>query len=94
MQRASCTGQRRLHLPGYSWIPMIRAFRGGKVVAAASDGAASSGEGEKGNKDRVLPIISISYCWTTGAHPDPMGKQLAVVAATLEQEHPKYMRFL
>ena len=43
-----------------------------------------------GNKDGVLPIIAISFCWDTAAHPDPQGKQLATVAATLEREQKKY----
>ena len=34
-----------------------------------------------GNKDGVLPIIAISFCWLTPAHPDPAGQQLASVAA-------------
>jgi len=45
-----------------------------------------------GNLDGVLPIIAISFCWLTPAQPDPEGKQLATVAATLEQEQPKYAK--
>ncbi|EOD31471.1 hypothetical protein EMIHUDRAFT_231866 [Emiliania huxleyi CCMP1516] len=45
---------------------------------------------DKGNFEGRLPIISISFCWDTAAHPDPRGKQLATVAATLEREMPKY----
>ena len=44
----------------------------------------------KGNKDGVLPIIAISFCWLTPDHPDPEGKQLATIAAQLERETEKY----
>jgi len=37
----------------------------------------------------VLPIISISFCWTTVWHPDPNGEQLATVANALERKMPK-----
>ena len=47
----------------------------------------------QGNLDGVLPIIAISCCWETPAHPDPHGKQLATVAATLRCEMPKYAAF-
>ena len=40
--------------------------------------------------DGVLPIIAISFCWLTPAHPDPDGKQLKVVAAALERERFNY----
>ena len=40
----------------------------------------------EGNKDGVLPIIAISFCWLTPAHPDPDGQQLATIAATLKRE--------
>jgi len=43
-----------------------------------------------GNPDNVLPIIAISYCWLTPAHPDPEGKQLKTLAAVLESERLKY----
>ena len=43
-----------------------------------------------GNSDGVLPIISISFCWDTAPHPDPSGKQLETVAATLKAEKEKY----
>ena len=43
-----------------------------------------------GNGDGVLPIIAISFCWLTPAHPDPAGEQLAIVAAALEHEQEKY----
>ena len=43
-----------------------------------------------GNRDGVLPIIAISFCWETASHPDPEGKQLATVAAMMEQEQAKY----
>ena len=33
----------------------------------------------EGNRDGVLPIIAISFCWETAAHPDPRGKQLVTV---------------
>jgi len=45
-----------------------------------------------GNKDDVLPIIAISFCWDTPAHPDPTGKQLATVAAMLKREQAKYAK--
>ena len=44
----------------------------------------------KGNRDGVLPIIAISFCWDTAAHPDPRGKQLQTVAAMMEKEREKY----
>ena len=44
----------------------------------------------EGNKDRVLPIVAISFCWLTATHPDPQGQQLAIVAAALEREQVKY----
>ena len=43
-----------------------------------------------GNYDGVLPIIAISFCWLTAAHPDPEGKQLATIAAMMEKEQAKY----
>ena len=43
-----------------------------------------------GNRDGVLPIIAISFCWLTPWHPDPEGKQLKTIAATLEREQAKY----
>lgn len=43
-----------------------------------------------GNRDGVLPIIAVSFCWETPAHPDPHGKQLATVAAMLKKDKPKY----
>ena len=45
-----------------------------------------------GNRDGVLPIIAISFCWLTPAHPDPAGEQLAIVAAALECEREQYAR--
>ena len=47
----------------------------------------------EGNRDGVLPIIAISFCWETAAHPDPRGKQLVTVATTLKREMGKYARF-
>ena len=41
-----------------------------------------------GNDDGVLPIIAISFCWLTPQHPDPEGKQLATVAAAMEEAVP------
>ena len=46
----------------------------------------------KGNRDGVLPIIAISFCWDTAADPDPSGKQLATVAATLKVERESYAK--
>ena len=43
-----------------------------------------------GNSDGILPIIAISFCWLTSAHPDPEGKQLKTIAAVLEAELVKY----
>ena len=37
-------------------------------------------------------ILVLSHCWMTAAHPDPSGKQLAKVAATLKGEMPKYKK--
>ena len=45
-----------------------------------------------GNRDGVLPILSVSFCWDTPQHPDPSGKQLATVAAALEREMPEYAK--
>ena len=45
-----------------------------------------------GNRDGVLPIIAISFCWLTPWHPDPEGKQLKTIAATLEREQAKYAK--
>ena len=44
----------------------------------------------EGNKDGVLPMIAISFCWLTPPHPDPRGEQLALVAGVLEREQEKY----
>ena len=46
----------------------------------------------QGNRDGVLPIIAISFCWLTPPHPDPKGQQLAIIAATLEREQAKYAK--
>jgi len=46
----------------------------------------------EGNRNGVLPIIAISFCWLTPAHPDPEGLQLATVVSVLERELPKYAR--
>lgn len=43
-----------------------------------------------GNRDGVLPIIAISFCWLTQSHPDPDGQQLALVASRLEHEKNNY----
>ena len=45
-----------------------------------------------GNRDDVLPIIAISFCWLTPPHPDPRGEQLALVAGELEREREKYKK--
>ena len=47
----------------------------------------------EGNRDGVLPIIAILFCWETAAHPDPRGKQLVTVATTLKREMGKYAKF-
>jgi hypothetical protein len=40
-----------------------------------------------------MPTLSNCFAgWLTPAQPDPEGKQLATVAATLEQEQPKYAK--
>ena len=44
----------------------------------------------KGNEDGVLPIIAISFCWATPAHPDPDGTQLRTIVKVLESEMQKY----
>ena len=46
-----------------------------------------------GNRDGVLPLIGISFCWDTPPHPDPRGKQLQTVAEMLAKERPKYESF-
>ena len=45
----------------------------------------------EGNRDGVLPIIAISFCWATPAHPDPDGSQLRSIVKVLEQEMRKFM---
>ena len=45
-----------------------------------------------GNRDGVLPIVVISFCWLTPPHPDPEGKQLATVAARLKQDRELYAK--
>ena len=47
---------------------------------------------KQGNRDGVLPVIAISFCWDTPPHPDPTGAQLKTVAAMLKTEMPKYAR--
>lgn len=49
-------------------------------------------EGGGGNIDGVLPIIAISSMWLTPTHPDPDGRQLSTVAATLERERANYLK--
>eukprot|EP00966_Prymnesium_polylepis_P279238 6451189-Prymnesium_polylepis.1 len=44
----------------------------------------------EGNPDGVLPIIAISFCWATPAHPDPDGSQLRTVVKVLEREMKTY----
>ena len=44
----------------------------------------------EGNQDGVLPIIAISFCWATPAHPDPDGTQLRTIVKVLESEMQKY----
>eukprot|EP00966_Prymnesium_polylepis_P107085 2479685-Prymnesium_polylepis.1 len=44
----------------------------------------------EGNVDDVLPIIAISFCWATPAHPDPDGSQLRTIVEVLEREMKKY----
>ena len=45
-----------------------------------------------GNRDGVLPVLSVSFCWDTPPHPDPSGKQVATVATALEREMPEYAK--
>ena len=45
-----------------------------------------------GNQDGVVPIIAISFCWDTAAHPDPRGKQLSTVAAALSATKAAWVR--
>ena len=40
-----------------------------------------------------LPIVSISYCWMTAAHPDPHGKQLQHISTRLQSELGKHNIF-
>ena len=46
------------------------------------------------NRDGVLPIIVISFCWLSAAHCDPDGLHLATIAKALEREMPKYAKDL
>ncbi|EOD12687.1 hypothetical protein EMIHUDRAFT_213472 [Emiliania huxleyi CCMP1516] len=39
--------------------------------------------GRKRNPDRLLPIISVSYCWLEAAHPDREGRQLQLLCRKL-----------
>merc|ERR1719408_1222940 len=44
-----------------------------------------------------LPIICLSYCWLTAAHPDPQGVQFKLVQESLLSEassHPVSQRLL
>ena len=82
-----------------SWI--IKWSKAGKILARRQDlpeEAFISVDELKalygdGNRDGVLPIIAISFCWLTPDHPDPEGKQLATIAAQLERETEKYGKF-
>ena len=37
----------------------------------------------KRNPDRLLPIVSVSYCWLEAAHPDREGRQLQLLSRKL-----------
>ncbi|EOD22485.1 hypothetical protein EMIHUDRAFT_240249 [Emiliania huxleyi CCMP1516] len=39
--------------------------------------------GRKRNPDRLLPVISVSYCWLEAAHPDREGRQLQLLSRKL-----------
>ena len=39
----------------------------------------------KRNVDKLLPIISLSYCWLAQHHPDPEGEQLKLLCAYLKR---------
>lgn len=45
---------------------------------------------DKCKDQRVLPIITISYCWLTCAHPDPKANHLQTVAKVLERKAKMY----
>ena len=45
--------------------------------------------GERQQRWRVADH-RVSSCWLTQDHPDPDGKQLATVAAVLEQQRARY----
>jgi hypothetical protein len=44
----------------------------------------------EGNRDGVLPIIAISFCWARPAHPDADCSQLRSIVKVLEQEMQTY----
>jgi len=88
-----------VRLPRMSWL--IELARAGGVLPRRQDvpkeAFAPLSELKEmygdGNKDGLLPIIAISFCWDTPQHPDPEGKQLATVAAALEKNKSKYSSF-
>ncbi|CAK0825261.1 unnamed protein product [Prorocentrum cordatum] len=49
-------------------------------------------KGGRGGADKVLPIVTISFCWDTREHPDPTGQQLKRIVDTLNVEKEKYVR--
>merc|ERR1712046_264655 len=46
-------------------------------------------------KDLMVHIIALSYCWLTKAHPDPEGEQLRSLVAAIEarQSVPALRKF-
>jgi len=48
------------------------------------------GERHRGNKDGVLPIVVISFCWLAASHCDPDALHLATVAQALEYEMERF----
>ena len=41
----------------------------------------------------VLPVVSVSYCWLSAAHPDSKGEQLRHIVKTLEKHAGKWREF-
>jgi hypothetical protein len=44
-------------------------------------------------RDGVLPVIAVSYCWLSQADPDPQGEHLANVASEIEATFREWERY-
>ena len=50
-------------------------------------------ESGRGGRDKLLPVVTISFCWDSREHPDPKGLQLKLIADTLEADSGKYAAY-